>query len=52
MNTDKKSVNKSVLTVAENSFNVFFLITLYVLSSYFTVSLIPYNLLVKIKCIC
>jgi hypothetical protein len=42
----------SVLNVEENRFNVVFLFTVCVLSAYFTDSLIPSNLLVKIKCTC
>ena len=49
MYTDKQKVNMSVLTIAGNRFNVVFLLAVCVLSPYFTVSLIPYNLLVIIK---
>ena len=48
--TDSSRVNKSVLTGAENKFNVVFHFTISVLFAYFMLSLIPYNFLVKIKC--
>jgi len=52
MYRDKQEVNMSVLTIAGNRFNVAFLLTVCVLYAYFTVSLIPSNLLVKIKFNC
>jgi len=41
----------SVLNGVENNFNVVFLFIFCVLSTYFTVSLIPYISLVKTQCI-
>jgi hypothetical protein len=45
-------VSMSVLNVDVNIFNVVFLVIVCVLSAYFTVSLIPSNVLFKIKYTC